>query len=111
MPPARAHDGEHAAGDDHPGQADDGQHTEHVDPRGHVGGLAIGQQTVGGKAVGGVPRPRRPLAGLAVVGTFDVRSGVDIHRLGSFRLGKGNTIARTNTAIIRRITTRLATEI
>ena len=58
VPPARSHDGEDAAGDDDPGQTDHRQDSEHVDPGGHVGRLAVGEQTV--RREGQIPRPRVP---------------------------------------------------
>ncbi len=48
---------------------------------------------------------------LVVSGGVRIRRGIDVHRLGSFLLGNGSRIARTNTATMRRITTRFATEI
>ena len=50
MPPARTHDGEDAARDDDPDEADHGQHAEDVDPRGHEGRLPVGSRRSGGKA-------------------------------------------------------------
>ena len=62
MPPARAHDGQDAASDDDPDQADHGQHAEDVDPRGHEGRLAVGEQPIGRKGgFGGAAHPGRPL--------------------------------------------------
>ena len=49
VPPAGAHDGEHATCDDDPGQAHYRQDAEHVDPRGHVGRLAVRQDALGGE--------------------------------------------------------------
>ncbi len=67
VPPVGAPDGDGEAGHDHHRQGGQGGHPEDVDPRGDVGGLAVGEQLAGWQVTQGHPaQPRRPHGGVDV---------------------------------------------
>ena len=101
-----------AACDDDPGEAHHREDAEHIDPRGHVSGLAIREQAVRReRRLGGPPGTRGPLARLSCAEFVGVAAGIDAHWSRPFRRGNGRTIAKMKTAIIRRMTTKFATDI
>src|SRR5436190_23034639 len=101
VPPGRALEAEdHPRDDDHDQGGDRGD-TEDVDPRGDVGGLAIGEQLL-----------RRQCADRAVADPFGPHPRLALGAHGwRPRPGNGSRIAATNTKIINAITTTFATDI
>ena len=119
VPPGRALQREdHARGDDHDQRGDAG-HPEYVDPGGHVGGLAVGQKSLGWQRLDaffadfdgpGLRRDRRGGRPGGCELTLMPRLRRDERASRAAAPGNGSRIARTNTISIRPMTTTFATD-
>ena len=113
-------DGQHHAGEDHHDEGGEGEDAEDVDPRRHIGGLAVGQQALGRQRLDrGVTQLCGPLVGVLGQVGDSVRRRSDRRRgAGSTVIGRrlpwrrnGMRMAATKTTTISPMRTRLATEI
>jgi hypothetical protein len=102
VPPRRTLQAEHHAGADDDHERGDRQRAEHVDPRGHVGGLAVRQQAI---------RRHRAHAGFAQAHGPGALAGRAHDRLRRRLPGNGSAIARPKTTIIAAINSTFDTDI